>query len=256
MEGGSHPFCRALLGRRVCVRFFLPLTLALYGDARSVKCVDGSKNFLRMAAHQRPRGRTVLKNFFSRRLFAVWPALDTQRLPRFPKSVRRTRRKEQEMTKTRMRGAAVLAVLVATLVWTVAVVLGPGAERILSGAFGMPTKEALVVVASGAAILGLGRLLRWAAWRPWRWEAARLLVKAVLIAAMAAVGLVTIAWLTAAAVVATVGLVEELRLLVEAVAEAAGVPAQELEKVLVLGAALLLVSKWGVKKRRPRRRRY
>ncbi len=166
------------------------------------------------------------------------------------------------MTKTRMRGAAVLAVLVATLAftaWTVATaVLGPGVERILSGAFGMPMKEALVVVASGVAILGLGRLLRWAARQPWRWEAARLLVRAVLVAAIAAVGLVTIAWLTAAAVVATVGLVEELRLLVEAVAEAAGVPAPELEKVLVLSAALLLVMKWGSKKqkRRPRRRRY
>ncbi len=166
------------------------------------------------------------------------------------------------MTKTRMRGAAVLAVLVATLAftaWTVATaVLGPGVERILSGAFGMPTKEALVVLASGAAILGLGRLLRWAARQPWRWEAARLLVKAALIAATAAVVLVAFAWLTAVAVVATVELVEELRLLVEAAAVALGVPAPELTKVLVLSAALLLVMKWISKKqrRRPRRRRY
>ncbi len=159
---------------------------------------------------------------------------------------------------TRVRGLGVLAVLVATLIyaaWTVAVVLGPGVKRILSGAFGMSAKEALVVVASGAAILGLGRLLRWAARQPWRWEAARLLVKAVLVAAMAAVGLAAIAWLTAAAVVATVGLVEELRLLVEAVAEAAGVPAPELARVLVLSAALLLLSKWNPKKGRTRRRK-
>ncbi len=168
------------------------------------------------------------------------------------------------MTKTRVRGLGVLAVLIATLVyaaWTIAIMLGPGVERILSGALGMPAKEALVVVVSGAAILGLGRLLSWAArqpWRsrqPWRWEAARLLVKAALIATIAAVGLATIAWLTAAAVVATVGLVEELRLLVEAMAEAASVPAPELARVLVLGAALFLLSKWNPKKGRARRRR-
>ncbi|MDP9481278.1 MAG: hypothetical protein M3R38_37380 [Actinomycetota bacterium] len=165
------------------------------------------------------------------------------------------------MTKTRARGLGVLAVLVATLVyaaWTIAAMLEPGVERILSGAFGMPAKEALVVVASGAAILGLGRLLRWAARQPRRWGAARLLVKAASIAAMAAVGLAAIAWLTAAAVVATVELVEELRLLIEAAAVALGVPAPELAKVLVLGAALVLVMKWVSKKqaRRPRRRRY
>lgn len=138
-------------------------------------------------------------------------------------------------------------------------VLEAGGARFLSDAFGMPTKEALVALVSGAAILGLGWLLRWAARQPWRWEAARLLVKAVLVATMAAVGLVAIAWLTAAAVVATVGLVGELRLLVEAVAEAAGAPAPELEKVLVLSAALLLmskwVSKWNPKKQRTRSRR-
>ncbi len=164
------------------------------------------------------------------------------------------------MTKTRVRGLGVLAVLIATLVyaaWTIAIMLGPGVERILSGALGMPAKEALVVVVSGAAILGLGRLLSWAARQPWRWEAARLLVKAALIATIAAVGLATIAWLTAAAVVATVGLVEELRLLVEAMAEAASVPAPELARVLVLGAALFLLSKWNPKKGRARRmRRY
>ncbi len=162
------------------------------------------------------------------------------------------------MTKTRVRGLGVLAVLIATLVyaaWTIAIMLGPGVERILSGALGMPAKEALVVVVSGAAILGLGRLLSWAARQPWRWEAARLLVKAALIATIAAVGLATIAWLTAAAVVATVGLVEELRLLVEAMAEAASVPAPELARVLVLGAALFLLSKWNPKKGRARRRR-
>ena len=66
-----------------------------------------------------------------------------------------------------------------------------------------------------------------------------------------------LAWAAAAStVVATVELVEQVWLVFEALAAEIGAPAPELARVLVLGAALMLVMKWGLKKQRPRRRRY
>lgn len=149
------------------------------------------------------------------------------------------------MTTTRVRGLGALAVLVAALAWAAWTVAEttPGAEG------------AVEVLAWGAAGPGLGGLAWWAARRPWRWEAAKLLAKALLIAVAASVALATIAWLSMGAAVALVGLAEQVRLLFAEAAEAVDATAPELAKVLVMGAALYLVCKWNPKKRRGRRGR-
>lgn len=155
-----------------------------------------------------------------------------------------------------------LAMMVASLAlaaWMVATAtMEPGAAHdLVSDAARMFEERARAILIGGAAALGFEESARWVTRQPWRWQAARLLVKAVLVAAAALVALATFAWLVSAAVAALVGLVGQAWLLVEALAKAAGVPAPELAKVLVLSAALLLLSKWNPKKkRRARRRRY
>lgn len=155
-----------------------------------------------------------------------------------------------------------LAMLVASLAVAVAVAMmePAAAYDLVREAAGALAERAREVLVGGAVALWVEESLRWVLRQPWRWQAARFIARWLLVgaaAAVAATAFLLLVWAAvASAVVATVELVEQAWLVFEALAAEIAAPAPELARVLVLGAALRLVMKWGSKKQRPRRRRY